>query len=151
MYPLSRTTECPFTGLRRAFNSANRSQASKPAEDSANNMRAQLAALHRRAIFTRSCVKGSQHNLTIRQAARFSVGLFLSQECRLEGKISQFRQTFSCELAQIPVTTSWIKARGWRRLRLLAPSPVDMGPLDAQRSGARFYVSEWARTGFQGA
>jgi pimeloyl-ACP methyl ester carboxylesterase len=105
----------PFTGPPALpFNSANRSQAEEAEEDSADNMRAQLAALR---------------------------------------PPRKFYQHYYASRAQIPGYYIMDQSKGMAEtVAALAPSPVDIGATPwLTEAELDVYVSEWGRTGFQGA
>jgi pimeloyl-ACP methyl ester carboxylesterase len=149
----------PFTGPPALpFNSANRSQAEEAAEDSANNMRAQLAALHPPRKFYQHYYASREANDNLHHPPQglhdFLWGYFYLKSADWKGnKPIPLKNASAAELAQIPGYYIMDQSKGMAEtVAALAPSPVDIGATPwLTEAELDVYVSEWARTGFQGA
>jgi len=149
----------PFTGPPALpFNSANRSQAEEAAEDSANNMRAQLAALHPPRKFYQHYYASREANDNLHHPPQglhdFLWGYFYLKSADWKGnKPIPLKNASAAELAQIPGYYIMDKSKGMAEtVAALAPSPVDIGATPwLTEAELDVYVSEWGRTGFQGA
>lgn len=149
----------PFTGPPALpFNSANRSQAEEAAEDSANNMRAQLAALHPPRKFYQHYYASREANDNLHHPPQglhdFLWGYFYLKSADWKGnKPIPLKNASAAELAQIPGYYIMDQSKGMAEtVAALAPSPVDIGATPwLTEAELDVYVSEWGRTGFQGA
>jgi pimeloyl-ACP methyl ester carboxylesterase len=149
----------PFTGPPTLpFDSANRSQVGAAPEDSSNSLRAQLAALHPPRKSYREYYASREANDNLHHPPQglqdFLWGYFYLKSADWKGnKPVALKSNSAAELAQIPGYYIMDQSKGMaENVAELAPSRVDMGATPwLTEAELNVYVSEWGRTGFQGA
>jgi pimeloyl-ACP methyl ester carboxylesterase len=149
----------PFTGPPALpFDSANRPQAGAASEDSANNLRTQLAALHPPRKFYQQYFASREANDNLHHPPQglhdFLWGYFYLKSADWKGnKPVALKGSSAAELAQIPRYYIMDRSKGMAEtVAELAPPQVNIGATPwFTEAELAVYVSEWGRTGFQGA
>jgi pimeloyl-ACP methyl ester carboxylesterase len=148
----------PFTGPPLPFDSTNRPQSGTVSEDSANNLRTQLAALHPPRKFYQQYYASREANENLHHPPQglhdFLWGYFyLKSADWKENKPVPLKSNSATERAQIPRYYIMDQSKGMAEtIAELAPSRVDIGATPwLTEAELDVYVSEWGRTGFQGA
>jgi pimeloyl-ACP methyl ester carboxylesterase len=149
----------PFTGPPALpFDSANRSQAGAGSEDSANNMRTQLAELHPPRKFYQEYYRSREANDNLQHPPQglhdFLWGYFYIKSADWKGnKPIALKNSSAAELAQIPRYYIMDQGKSMpETVAGLAPPRADIGATPwLTEAELDVYVSEWGRTGFQGA
>jgi pimeloyl-ACP methyl ester carboxylesterase len=148
----------PFTGPPALpFDSANRSQAGAVSEDSTNNLRTQLAALHPPRKFYQEYYRSREANDNLHHPPQglhdFLWGYFYLKSADWKGnKPVALKSNTATELAQIPRYYFMDQSKSMAEtVADQVPSPVNIGATPwLTEAELDVYVSEWGRTGFQG-